>query len=151
LLKPSKINRIRDFVRKNPEASLATMPVALHDFEDTEPTDSDASTSSDSEDFSLSDEDSIGDDDSENSETSAEKEARRARVLPNLIQRQQLHAGLLQQQQQHMVVEQAMAVDEKLVAAIEEMGFSVDRATIVQCLRIDGTVETAVAAIISNL
>jgi hypothetical protein len=47
--------------------------------------------------------------------------------------------------------EEEVTVDETKVVTIQEMGFNVDRKTIVRCLRIDWTVETAVAAIINNM
>lgn len=155
-MKPNRIARIRDFLSKNPDSSLSGAMVNYDDFEDS------ASRSDTDSTTSISDEDEVSSDE-ENPEAA---EARRnVQLVQEMIDREERERQMarprlektppttalqVNQSIQETKVEEN-PVDEKLVAQIEEMGFSVERSTILQCLRIDGTVETAVAAIVSNM
>lgn len=130
---------MKEFVLKNPQASLEGQAVAYNDFEDTDDTSSDISTDTDTDPTASSSDDS--DDDS-----LGDGAYRATRGAGEMLD-EMLRIGF-QEQAAELAAE---GVDEALVLAILQMGFIVDRKTIVECLRIDGTVETAVAAIISNM
>jgi hypothetical protein len=144
LLKPAKAARLQELLEKNPEASIAQQNITYNDFEDSSETSSDSDDDDD-------DSSSIGSQtSSSNSDLDDDHIDGLVRHNPafhqQLVENQRATRGINAQPKKEEV-----AVDETKVVMIQEMGFNVDRKTIVQCLRIDGTVETAVAAIISNM